>query len=112
VVRSSAPPHRTLKRRASASARLARAFARVACVNADAADALLRYCEAEASALLLSNRDLVAALVDAILQIWTLTGREVDQTIARAIAARSLSIERARRIDWQEREKSAALLAL
>jgi hypothetical protein len=80
----------------------ARAIARVVCAAVDASRAvaaLVRYAEVETRALLLANRDIVDALVKALIEYGTLSGTEVDTVIAAGVAARSIAIERQRRDD-------------
>jgi hypothetical protein len=86
----------------------ARAFAAVACAAPPAVNALLAYAEAEASALLEANLPIVLALVAAIIERGTLTGDEVDEVIAAAVAQKTRDEERSRRIEWARVQQSAA----
>jgi hypothetical protein len=47
------------------------------------------------------------AVVDAILKIGFLSGAEVDEVIADAVAAKAIDEEKSRRLDWQRRCESA-----
>jgi hypothetical protein len=90
----------------------AAAFARIAVAAQPAVKALIEYCEAEATALLKANLDIVTALVEALIENGTLSGTMVDEIIAHELAMRSLRLEHARRRDWREREVNATLLPL
>lgn len=50
------------------------------------------------------------ALTGALIIRRTMTGIEVDEVIAAAVAAKAAANERQRRADWREREASAARL--
>jgi hypothetical protein len=88
----------------------AAAFARIAVAASPAVEALVAYCRAEATALLTDNRDMVDALVEALIEAGELNGERVDEIISECVTARSAEIERQRRDDWREREASAAAL--
>lgn len=88
----------------------ARAFAKVAAVATPAVEALITYASAEASSLLASNRDMLDALVEALIEAGELSGERVDEIISSCITKRSAETERQRRDDWREREASAAAL--
>jgi hypothetical protein len=87
----------------------ARAIARVICAAgaSPAVAALVRYAEAEARALLLANRDIVDALVEALIERGALSGDQVDETISQVVAMRLIKIEQQRREDWKQRQQSA-----
>jgi hypothetical protein len=85
----------------------ARALASVI-ASPGAVEALLAYCEAEAEALIRAHLGVVKALVDALVELGTLIGEQVDEIIGCAIAAETLVAERARRRDEQQRVESAA----
>jgi hypothetical protein len=85
----------------------ARALARTLCQPA-AVDALIAFAEEEARAVIASNRDVVDALVDALVECGTLDAEQIDTTIIAAIAARLARQELARRADWRERAANAA----
>jgi hypothetical protein len=55
------------------------------------------YCEAEATALLKANLEIVNALVEALIERGMLTGVEVDTIIAHQVAMRSIKLEHQRR---------------
>jgi hypothetical protein len=84
------------------------AFARVAVAAQPAVKALVAYCRAEATALLTANRDMVDALVEALIQVGKLSGERVDEIISECVTRRSAEIERQRRDDWKTRQASAA----
>jgi hypothetical protein len=78
----------------------ARALASVI-ASPQAVPAMLAYAEAEAEALILTHLGVVQALIDALETAGTLSGEQVDDTIARAVAARLLAEEHERRRAWQ-----------
>jgi hypothetical protein len=86
----------------------AAAFARVAVAAQPAVKALIEYAEAEATALLKANLDIVNALVEALVEHGTLSGTMVDNIISREVAMRSIRREHQRRAEWHRVEKSAA----
>ncbi len=86
----------------------ASAFARIAVAAQPAVASLIDYCRVEASALLTQNRDILDALVEALVEIGTLDDDQIDMIISTGIAARVVEAERLRRIDWREREQNAA----
>jgi len=59
----------------------AHAYAEIAVVDQGAVDALVAYCRAEAMAILMANRDVVEALVEALVDAGELSGEEVDGII-------------------------------
>jgi hypothetical protein len=84
----------------------ARAIAAIACASPRSVDAMLAYAEAEAENLIRESLYVVVALVDALVDSadGRLTGVQVDAVIA----GRAVEVERVRRNDWQQRERSAA----
>jgi hypothetical protein len=84
------------------------AFAKVAVAAQPAVAALIAYCRAEATALLTENRDILDALVAALVEAGQLSGDRVDTIIADTIAARAVKAERIRRTDWKARQRSSA----
>jgi hypothetical protein len=86
----------------------ARAFARIAVAASPAVEALISYAVAEATALLTSNRDILNALVEALIKAGALSGDRVDEIISECVAARAVEAERIRRNDWDQRERNAA----
>jgi hypothetical protein len=52
----------------------ARAYAEIAVVDQGAVEALVAYCRAESMAILMANRDVVEALVEALVDAGELTG--------------------------------------
>ena len=91
----------------------AAALARVATASATSpvVAALLAYAEAEATALIRANIQIVHALVETLIEAGSLSGDEVDGIIARTVSTQALAIERANRNDWRRRVKSAASFA-
>lgn len=89
----------------------ANAFVKVAVAASPAVAALIAYCEAEATALLKSNIEIVRALVEALIEAGTLSGDEIDIIIARTISMQSVIEEKQRRADWQRTAESAACFA-
>ncbi|WP_156164601.1 hypothetical protein [Bradyrhizobium sp. LTSP885] len=87
------------------------AFAKVAVAVRPATMALLEYCRSEASGLLTENRDILDALIAALIAKGTLSGDEIDAIIAGCITVRSAKAEGARRQDWERRSVSAATFA-
>jgi hypothetical protein len=85
----------------------ARAFARVAVAASPAVEALIGYAVAEANALLTSNRDILDALVEALIEAGELSGERVDEIISDCVAARAVAAEKFRRVDWQQRQRNA-----
>jgi hypothetical protein len=88
----------------------ASAFARIVVAASPAVAALLAYCEAEATALIRANIEIVHALVEALSKRGILTGDEIYLIIARTISMQSVVEEKQRRADWQCTAKSAAKL--
>jgi hypothetical protein len=68
----------------------------------EAADTFIKACRAEARAILRRHADVLEALAAALLQHRTLDGAQIDETIARAVAARGLAEEHERRRAWQD----------
>jgi hypothetical protein len=85
----------------------ARAFARVAVACSPAVEALINYAAAEATALLTSNRDILDALVEALIEAGELSGDQVNEIIAACVAARAVAAEIVRRKDWKARVANA-----
>jgi hypothetical protein len=67
----------------------------------EAADTFIAACRAEARAILRRHADVLEALAAALLEHRTLDGTQIDDTIARAVAARHLAEEYQRRRAWQ-----------
>ena len=70
--------------------------------------ALIKYCEAEAAALIRANIDIVRALVEELIERGILTGDQIDVIIAREVAVKALANERARLAAWKIVENNAA----
>jgi hypothetical protein len=73
-----------------------------------AAESLLEFCKAEARAILVGNIDVHEALADQLAEYGELSGDQVDEIIASAIAQRQVRIEHQRREDWRKRETNAS----
>jgi hypothetical protein len=72
-----------------------------------AIEALIGYAAAEATALLTANRDIVDALVSALIEAGELSGESVDEIISKCICARAVEAEKIRRHEWQARITNA-----
>jgi hypothetical protein len=83
------------------------AFARLLCSTPQAAEAFVRFCEAQARDLLTPYLAIVTELANALRVRRTLTGEEVDQVIGAALAKVSVEREHRRRLDWAKRCESA-----
>jgi hypothetical protein len=86
----------------------AAAFGRITVAAQPAVAALLKYCEAEATALIRENITIVRALVEALIERGTLSGEQVDAIISHGVASRLIEVEHHRRDDWRQRCDSAA----
>ena len=75
---------------------LSRIYAESICAPA-AVPAFLEYARQEATALLVSQRHVLEALADALEARGSLTGLEIDMTIAKAVQSHFLAQEQARR---------------
>ena len=89
----------------------ARALASVVCSSPGAIGAMLAYAEAEAEALIRAHLPVVTALIDQLVEHGTLSGEQVDEIISGALARFALAKEQARRRDFAQRVKSAAIFA-
>jgi hypothetical protein len=69
----------------------ARSIASVICAAPGAVDAFLRYCEAEAEALIRAHLGVVTALSDALFEEGFLDGERVDLIISSAVAAEGVA---------------------
>jgi len=85
------------------------AFAKITVIASPAVAAMVSYAKAEAIAILSANLDIAQSLVAALEKAGVLSGEQVDMIIAGAIAARAAEAERMRRLDWQQRERNAAM---
>ena len=84
------------------------AFGWVCCAGgAEAVEALVKYCESEAEALIRQNLDIVLAIRAALVSSGELSGERVDEIISDCITARSVKAEQGRRADWQRRQDNA-----
>ncbi|WP_024506586.1 hypothetical protein [Bradyrhizobium sp. ARR65] len=77
-------------------------LARLIFTNAEAADAFIAACALEARAILQRQADVLDALTNALLQHRTIDGAQIDDTIAKAVAARQIAEEHQRRKRWQD----------
>jgi hypothetical protein len=89
----------------------ARAFASVCASPGAAVDALLAYASADADTLIRAHLPVVTALIDQLVEHGTLSGEQVDEIISGALARFALAKEQARRRDFAQRVKSAAIFA-
>jgi hypothetical protein len=85
-----------------------RALASLVASSPAAVEAFISFCAIEAAALLKPNAHLVRALAVAMRIRRTLTGVEVDEVIAAAVAVKSIEDEHQRRADGKRAEQSAA----
>jgi uroporphyrinogen-III synthase len=69
--------------------------------SSEAAEAFIAACAIEARAILRRHADVFDALTSALLEQRTIDGAQIDEVIARAVAASHLKQERQRRRDWQ-----------
>ena len=69
--------------------------------------AFIGFCERQALDLLSSRVTLIMGLQIVLRIRRTMTGEELNQTIATMLASETLAIERCRRADWCKREVSA-----
>jgi hypothetical protein len=84
-----------------------RALASLICSSPESIEAFIDFCMAEAAALLRPREHIVRALTDELRNRRTMTGIEVNETIARAVAAKAADAEMRRRREWRQREESA-----
>jgi hypothetical protein len=96
---------------ASDDQRQSSAFAELLCCTPPAISAFLVYAASEAAALLDEHRDVVIAVADALIERRTMTGEQIDQIIADALALEDLAAERERRAAWAKTIASAAAFA-
>jgi hypothetical protein len=85
------------------------AFARLLCSTPQAAEAFVKFCEAQARDLLAPHLSIVAELAARLRVERTMDGSRVDEVIAEAMAERDAQIEHARRTDMRSRAANAAL---
>jgi hypothetical protein len=78
------------------------ALASLICSSPESIETFTVFCKAEATALLRPREHLVRALTKELLKRRTMTGAEVDEAIAAAVAARSIEDEHQRRDDWRD----------
>jgi hypothetical protein len=80
----------------------------LASVISAAPDALLRFAEAEAEALIRAHLGVVTALVDALVEHGTLHSEQIDRIISDTVAGEMLASELLERQRWSQRTESAA----
>jgi hypothetical protein len=85
-----------------------RALASLVCSSPESVEAFIDFCMAEAAALLRPREHIVRALTKELLCRRTMTGMEVDEVIATALAREALAKEKARRAAWAETCAKAA----
>jgi hypothetical protein len=86
----------------------AKAFAKITVFAKPAVAAMLLYAKAEATAIISANLDIAHALVAALETAGQLSGEQVDEIIADAVAARAVEAEKIRRNDWKARQRNSA----
>jgi hypothetical protein len=87
--------------------RLARGLASLIC-SPGSITAFIAFCRAEATDLLKQNEYVVLAIAEELRIKRELDGKQVDGTIAQAVANKSLADEHARRTEWQRITASAS----
>jgi hypothetical protein len=87
-------------------------FANLICTTPESAAAFIRLAEAQCRDLLEPHLHVVASLADALRVRRSMTGSEVDQLIAAALASASVEQECRRRDDWRRRCENAATFCL
>jgi hypothetical protein len=85
-----------------------RAIASLICASPDAIEAFIDFCMVEAAAMLRPRENIVRALTIELLIRRTMTGAEVDEVIAAAIAVKATKDECQRRLNWKLVTESAA----
>jgi len=87
----------------------ANAVAGIICRTPGSRASFIEHCYQEALAIIEQNKPVVLALARALIghPQRTLNGVEIDEVIAKAIAAAATEAERKRRADWRERTESA-----
>jgi hypothetical protein len=83
-------------------------YASLLCTSTESIKAFVRFCEAQARDLLTPYLAIVTELANVLRARRTLSGEEVDQVIAAALASASVEQEHRRRADWRERVERAA----
>jgi hypothetical protein len=91
----------------------ANAIAGIVCRTDASRSSFIEHCYQEALALIEANKSVVLALAQALIDHpeRTLNSAEIDQTIAAALAPKSIEDERQRRATWKRVEQSAASFA-
>jgi hypothetical protein len=87
------------------------ALASLICSSPESIEAFVGFCAVEAAALLRPREHIVRALTKELLCRRTMTGAEVDEVIAAAVAEKAAAVERQRRATWKRVEQSAASFA-
>jgi hypothetical protein len=85
-----------------------RALASLICSSPESVEAFIGFCRAEAAALLRPREHIARALTKKLLARRTMTGREVDEVIVAAVAAKAAADERQRRAEMRRATASAA----
>ena len=79
-----------------------RALASLICSSPESIETFIGFCRAEATALLRPREYIARALTKELLSRRTMTGTQVDEAIAAAVAAKSVEDERQRRAAWHD----------
>jgi ATP-dependent Zn protease len=86
----------------------AEAFAAIAVASPGAVPAFLEYCRAEAAGLISDHRQIAEAIAAGLVEYGELSGRQVDEIIARAVAGKALADACQRQSDWRRLVENAA----
>jgi hypothetical protein len=84
-----------------------RALASLVASSPDSIEAFVQFARIEAAHLLRNHEHVVHALTSELLVCRTMSGEEIDETIARAVAAKAVADEHRRRVEWVRVEESA-----
>jgi hypothetical protein len=91
--------------------RQASLYAGLVCCTPGSVTAFLDFARQEAKAILQEHRSALVALTDALVRKRTMTGAEINQVVAEALALEDLTAEKARRLRWQQCLANAATFA-
>jgi hypothetical protein len=87
-----------------------RALASLISNSPESIEAFVGFCAVEAAALLRPREHIVRALAAELRVKRTMDGQAIDRCIEQAVAIRAAENEKRRRLEWREREASAARL--
>jgi hypothetical protein len=77
-------------------------YAGLVCCSPSAVAAFLDFARLEARSLLEQHRSVLVALTDALVLKRTMTGGEINEVVAEALALEGLANEKMRRLRWQQ----------